>query len=288
MYYPPSELVLNTRGKVYHLDLAPHEIADTIILVGDQDRVLLVSNFFEKIEYKAQHREFVTHTGIYKGKRISVISTGIGTDNCDIVMNELDALANINLETREDHPQHKQLEFVRIGTCGILQPDIPVHSYIVSTHSYGLDNVAHFYEMSFTDKENRLKEELNSHIQWPATVHPYLIGANPSLVEKLISEKTFTGITVTSSGFYGPQGRRLRLPLAKAEINELLTSFRSDHHRITNFEMESSAIFSLGKALGHKAACICLGAANRPNLEFSKGFKKEMNELIEYVLEAIH
>jgi uridine phosphorylase len=286
MFYPSSELVLNAQGKVYHLDLAPHELADKIILVGDPDRIGLVSSFFSKIEHKAQHREFVTHTGIYKGERMSVVSTGIGTDNCDIVINELDALANINLTTREDHPNKKSLKFIRIGTCGILQPEIPIHSYIISTHAYGLDNIAHFYDISFTEEENTLREALNQHIQWPENIRPYLIQANPELVKNLSSDSTFQGITVTSSGFYGPQGRKLRLPLAKADINELLTAFRFNEQKVTNFEMESSAIFCLGKALGHQAATICLGVANRPNQEFSKGFDKEMNALIEYSLDA--
>lgn len=287
MKYPHSELVLNAKGEVYHLGLSPENIADKIILVGDQYRVELISNFFDKVDFKTQHREFVTHTGWYKGKHISVVSTGIGTDNVDITINELDALVNIDLEKREDNMAHKKLSFVRIGTCGILQPDIPVHSYLLSSHAYGLDNVAHFYPISFTDHEQSIQRTLTEHLGLPSTIVPYCSQAEPTLVERLKSEVTFEGITVTSSGFYGPQGRKLRLGLRNDQLNEQLTAFRYDGLRVINFEMESSALFALSKGLGHEATTICLGIANRPNMEFSKGYAKEMDELIQYVLERI-
>lgn len=287
MQFPPSELVLNNKNQVYHLGLSPENISDKIILVGDQDRVSMISSFFDSIEHQSQHREFVCHTGIYKGKRITVISTGIGTDNIDITLNELDALVNIDLENREEKKNLKSLDIIRIGTCGILQAQIPIHSYIVSTHAFGLDNIAHFYEIAYTDEEKKLKEELVKHLEFPAGIEPYLATSNHELTEKLISEKTFQGITVTSSGFYGPQGRQLRVKNRTVGMNEKLTSFNFMDHLVTNFEMESSAIFALGKAMGHRCATICLGVANRPKMEFSKGFNSEMKELILYVLDRI-
>ncbi|MBI2259658.1 MAG: nucleoside phosphorylase [Flavobacteriia bacterium] len=287
MKYPASELVLNNKGQVYHLGLSPEQIAENVILVGDQDRVNLVSQFFEKIEHQSQHREFVCHTGTYKGKRISVLSTGIGTDNLDIAINELDALVNIDLEKREDNAQFTSLNLVRIGTCGILQAHIPVHSYILSTHAYGLDNIAHFYPADFTEEEKKLNDLLDSYLQLPEKIKPYFVSASEELINKLNSEKTFKGITVTSSGFYAPQGRSLRLGLASENLNENLALFNYNGLKVNNFEMESSALFFLGKNLGHKVCTICLGIANRPNREFSKGYSKEMNELIQYVLERI-
>lgn len=287
MQFPPSELVLNNKNQVYHLGLSPENISDKIILVGDQDRVHLISSFFDNIENKSQHREFVCHTGFYNKKRISVISTGIGTDNIDIVVNELDALANIDLLTREEKITKKSLVLIRIGTCGILQANIPVHSYILSTHAFGLDNVAHFYRSNFSDEEKTLCKEIVNHVVFPDTIKPYLVSATPSLLHILKSSKTHLGITVTSSGFYGPQGRQLRLENSMSAMNEKLTSFQFKDHRITNFEMESSALFALGSGLGHACATICLGIANRPNMEFSKGYDKEMEGLIQYVLDRI-
>lgn len=287
MKYPSSELVLNAKGEVYHLGLSPENIADTILLVGDQDRVSLVSNFFDQVEHRSQHREFVCHTGTYKGKRISVVSSGIGTDNIDITINELDALANIDLVNRTNKTEHKKLQFIRIGTCGLLQSDLPVHSYVLSSHAIGLDNVAHFYPIEFTNSEKELAKNFHLHAGYPNTIVPYACEASENLVSKLVSEKTTKGITVTSSGFYAPQGRSLRLGLRNPDINELITSFSFETHRIVNFEMESSALFALGKAMGHEVATICLGVANRPNMEFSKGYAVEMNELIKYVLERI-
>lgn len=287
MHYPPTELVLNSEGQVYHLGLSPENLAEKIILVGDQDRVAMVSSFFEAIEHRSQHREFVCHTGWYQGKRISVLSTGIGTDNIDIVINELDALVNIDLDKREDCATVKKLELVRIGTCGILQEEIPVHSFLLSTHAVGLDNVAHFYAVPFTTQEEELLAAFEAQIALPEKIKPYLISAGTELTNRLISTRTYEGITVTSSGFYGPQGRQLRLKALTADLNEQLTGFLHDEYQVVNFEMESSALFSLGRALGHDCATICLGIANRPKKAFSKGYGSEMLSLIHYVLDRI-
>lgn len=285
MQFPASELVLDKNNKVYHLGIGPDDIADTIILVGDQYRVELISDFFDDIRFTHQHREFVTHTGSFEGKEITVISTGIGTDNIDIVINELDALVNIDLEKREEKAQKKSLNLIRIGTCGILQPSIPVHSYILSEFAFGLDNVAHFYALDFTAEEKELCQKISDHISLPKEIVPYAVKASNELIQKLNSPEVHKGITITSSGFYGPQGRQLNLKTKTQALNEKLTSFDAAELKITNFEMESSALFALGKGLGHHCATICLGIANRPNMEFSKGYDKEMNELIAYVLE---
>jgi len=287
MLFPASELVLNKEGKVYHLDLYPEEIAHKIILVGDQSRVEQVSYFFDSIEHKIQHREFVTHTGFYKGQRISAISTGIGTDNIDIVMHELDALANIDLQKRIQNTHHNTLELVRIGTCGILQADIPLHGYILSKAALGLDNVAHFYNIEFSKQEQQLQQQLIEHIELPQQVIPYYIESNSALFQQLSSEQTYSGITVTSSGFYGPQGRQLRLSTKTNKLNEQLSSFNVNDLRITNFEMESSALFALSKGMKHKSCTICLGIANRPKMEFSQGYEQEMNKLILYVIDRL-
>jgi uridine phosphorylase len=287
MQFPATELVLNERNEVYHLSLQPHQIAHKIILVGDQDRVVLISAFFDTIEHQSQHREFVCHTGTYQGKRISVLSTGIGTDNIDICIQELDALVNIDLEQRTEKPDKTMLEIVRIGTCGILQTDIPLHSYLLSTHAYGLDNVAHFYPIDYTEDEIRLRTNIDQHLDLPYGITPYLISADKDLTNRLNSSETYSGITITSSGFYGPQGRSLRLESKIKDIHVKLGKFRQDDWKIVNFEMESSAIFALGRQLGHACATICLGVANRPNKEFSTGSEREMTGLIAYVLKRI-
>jgi len=287
MYFPATELVLNERNEVYHLALNPSQLAHKVILVGDQDRVALISAFFDTIEHQSQHREFVCHTGTYQGKRISVLSTGIGTDNIDICIQELDALVNIDLEKRTEKQTKTQLEIVRIGTCGILQADIPLHSYMLSTHAYGFDNVAHFYPIDFTEQETQLRSTIDHHLDLPYGIIPYLISADKELTNRLSSSETHSGITITSSGFYGPQGRSLRLESKIKDIHVKLGSFRQDETKIVNFEMESSAIFALGRQLGHACATICLGVANRQNMMFSSGSAREMNELITYVLKRI-
>lgn len=287
MKYPATELVLNAKGQVYHLGISTGALADTVILVGDQDRVAMVSDLFDTVEHRSRHREFVCHTGMYKGKRISAISTGIGTDNIDITVNELDALANIDLIQRENLPTFKQLTLIRIGTCGILQEEVPLHSYILSSHAFGLDNIAHFYEVPQTEVELSLKEAIESQLTLPEAIHPYLIGASQELNDRLCSELTFVGVTVSSSGFYGPQGRQLRLKAKTALLNEQLTDVKLEGLKVMNFEMESSALFALGRSLGHQCATICLGIGNRPKLEFSKGYTEEMTALIRYVLDRI-
>jgi uridine phosphorylase len=287
MDYPPTELVLNAQGAVYHLGLLPAQLAHKVILVGDQDRVAKISRFFDQIEHRIQHREFVSHTGLYKGKSITVLSTGIGTDNIDICMAELDALVNIDLVSRTEKKNKKQLEIVRIGTCGMLQPDMPLHTFVLSEFALGLDNIAHFYPIESCQEEMLLLSEINNKIGFPQHIHPYLSKASKKLVSKLDSPQVTKGITVTSSGFYGPQGRSLRLASLMPQIHLDLGQFEKDGRRIVNFEMESSAIFALGKALGHECTSICLGVANRPQEVFSTGIDRAMDELILYVLERI-
>ncbi len=286
MSFQSSELVLNSKGQVYHLGLLAENISEKIIVVGDQDRVNLVSSFFDSIEHTSQHREFVCHTGIYKAKRITVLSTGIGTDNVDIVMNELDILANIDLVKKELLPKKKNLEIIRIGTCGILQSQIPVHSYILSEMALGLDNVAHYYKIDYKEEERNILESMKAHCAFPDKIEPYLISANTELNNKLHSSKTTKGITLTASGFYGPQGRSIRIPL-QSNWRECLENSEFSNHKVTNFEMESSALFALGRAMDHACTTICLGIANRPTGEFSTDYSKEMNELILYVLDRI-
>jgi uridine phosphorylase len=287
MEYPASELVLDSKGNVYHLGISPENLAHHILLVGDQDRVSAISAFFDEITHQSKHREFVCHTGTYKGKQITALSTGIGTDNIDIVINELDALVNIDLKNRINKTETTSLKLIRIGTCGILQADIDVHSYILSSHAIGIDNVAHFYPIAFNPEEKSIAGSLDSFVGFPDEIRPYCSEASVMLLKKLEGEKVHTGITVTSSGFYAPQGRSLRLGTRTAEINEKLEQFSFENHRVVNFEMESSALFALGKAMGHECITICLGIANRPRMEFSKGYEQEMNALIEYVLDRI-
>jgi uridine phosphorylase len=287
MQFPATELVLDANGAVYHLGLQPEQLARRVILVGDQDRVAKITRFFDQIDSRVQHREFVTHTGTYKGKRITVLSTGIGTDNIDICMAELDALVNIDLNNRSQKDRQISLEIVRIGTCGMLQADMPLHSFVLSTHALGLDNIAHFYPIHFTLNEQLLLDEITSQVSFPAGITPYLSEAHPDMIAKLDSAQVRKGITVTSSGFYGPQGRSLRLASKMPDIHLSLEKFKDNEKQIVNFEMESSAIFALGKALGHQCTSICLGVANRPQEIFFTGIDAAMDELITYVLERI-
>ena len=285
--FAPTELVLNSKNQVYHLGIAADDLSTKIILVGDQERVGLVSSQFDSIEFKSNHREFFCHTGVYKNKRISVISTGIGTDNIDIVVNELDAAFNINLETREEKTKQTKLELIRIGTCGLLQADIPIHSYVLSDYALGLDNIGHFYSLDYTDKEKELLKSIKDYSIFPKYIIPYIKKASSTFVEKFEAENTIKGITVTSSGFYGPQGRALRLSTNTSDLHKKLESFKYYDHRFVNFEMESSALFALGTALGHSCATICLGIANRPAKQFSSDYSSHMKELIQHVLERL-
>lgn len=283
----PSELILTQEGQIYHLGIAPDELAHKIIIVGDQARVEVVSNYFDEVTHKSQHREFSCHTGTYKGKHLSVVSTGIGTDNIDIVLNELDALVNINFNQRQENNKKVVLEIVRIGTCGILQDDIPVDSFILSSHAMGIDNLGHFYQLDVAQEDAALLEEIEKKTALPEKIHPYLTAANTELVARLASTEIVKGITITASGFYGPQGRKLRLPLAEEKMLNSFSDFRLGEHRFTNLEMECSALFALSKSLGHKAAAICLGLANRRKKEFSSNYEARIRTLIEYVLDCI-
>lgn len=282
-----SELVLTEKGAVYHLGITPEQLGDKIIIVGDQNRVGVISNRFDDVTHKSQNREFACHTGMFKGKNITVLSTGIGTDNIDIVLNELDALVNIDLNNRTTKAELTSLDIVRIGTCGILQDEIPVDSFILSTHALGIDNVGHFYKLDTTPETDELLKAIEAEIVLPKQVKPYLTPASSELNERLDNPDIKKGITVTSSGFYGPQGRALRLPLAAPKMNDSLHDFSFKNHRFSNLEMECSALFALSTALGHKATAICLGLANRRKKEFSKRYKERMDLLIDYVLERI-
>lgn len=282
-----SELVLNSSNQVYHLGISPENIADTVILVGDQDRVGQISRFFDTLLFQSRHREFVCHTGIFGGKKISALSTGIGTDNIDIVVNELDALVNIDFESKQPKKEKKKLNLIRIGTCGLLQKERELGSYILSEYALGLDNVAWFYEIKNSIEEERILGEVVNKIDFPPKVHPYLFAADKTLLDTLSSKSTTTGITITASGFYGPQGRELRLPLAKKNLRNELENLILTSNNLENFEMESSALYALSRGLGHKAVTICLGIANRPTGDFLSEYSLQMDELIEYVLKRI-
>ena len=282
-----SELILNADGSVYHLNLKPENIANDIIFVGDQDRVAEITNKFDSIEFTTQKREFKTSTGIYKGKRLSVISTGIGPDNIDIVLNELDALVNINLKTRQPKKSLTVLNIVRIGTSGSLQKDIPVDSFLMSSHGLDLNGMLHSYKIDAISNV-AIENAFVTHTNWSTKkANPILIENNCELAKKLSSQKVFTGITATAGGFYGPQGRVLRLPLQDAEINSKIDSFNFNGNRITNLEMETSAIYGLAKLLGHRAVSMNAIIANRANGTFSKNYKKVVEDLIEYSLDKL-
>ena len=280
-----SELIINDRGAVYHLDLRPEEIGSTIITVGDPDRVKEVSKYFDKIEVKQQHREFISNTGTVNNKRITVLSSGIGPDNIDIVMNELDALANIDLETRTIKPQLKTLNIIRIGTSGSLQADVPVDSFVASTHGLGVDNLLNFYRHEQNEEDKQLLHSFVTHTQMHGQMsYPYISSAAPSLLKHFV-HGFHNGITVTCPGFYGPQGRVLRLGLRSPDLINRLTEFRFGQHRITNFEMETSAIYGLGKLLGHNCLAINAIVANRVQKEFSKDGKAAVENLIKKFIE---
>lgn len=282
-----SELILNPDGSIYHLNLLPEDIADTIILVGDPDRVEQVSLFFDSIEVKKQKREFVTHTGSMNGKRLTVISTGIGTDNIDIVLNELDALVNIDLENRTVKKEFTQLNLIRIGTSGALQQEIEVDSFLISTYAIGLDSLLHFYKSDHV-QHKALQEAVMQHTQWSRNKSkPYVVGCNEELASKFISEDTHLGITVTNVGFYGPQGRQLRLNPDAIDLNDKFASFRHEEGKITNLEMETAGIYGMAKLLGHKAVSMNCIIANRALRQFSEHPKEAITSLISYTLNRI-
>ncbi|MFT3751203.1 MAG: nucleoside phosphorylase [Agriterribacter sp.] len=282
-----SELILNSRGAIYHLDLLPHELAHTIITVGDPDRVPAVSKHFDTIEYSRQHREFITHTGWIGSKNISVISTGIGTDNIDIVINELDALVNIDLTSRTIKHDFTALQIIRIGTSGSLQADIPVDSFVASSHGIGIDNLLHFYRHDNNMEEKELLQSFITQTQLHDNIAiPYISSANVGLI-KHFTQNYFNGITLTCPGFYGPQGRILRMGVSHPGFIDRLTEFSFGQHRICNFEMETSGIYGLGKILGHQCLSLSAIVANRISKTFSKDSAAAVDELIKRTLEII-
>lgn len=282
-----SELIINDRGAIYHLNCRPEEIADSIITVGDPDRVQEISKYFDKIEFNNKHREFITHTGYIGNKRLTVMSTGIGPDNIDIVVNELDALVNIDLGRRVIKGKLQTLNIIRVGTAGSLQSHIPINSFVASTHGLGLDNMINFYLQCGNDEDKQLIQAFNTHTQLHNGIcTPYINGASGALLKEFV--KNFhQGITVSCPGFYGAQGRVIRMGLAQPDLINRLTSFNFGQHQITNFEMETAAIYGLGKILGHH--CISLNAivANRVTKEFTKDLNGLMENLIKTTLEII-
>ena len=283
-----SELILNPDGSIYHLNLRPEQVADTIILVGDPNRVPRVSAYFDTIEFSTQKREFCTHTGTYKGKRLTALSTGIGPDNIDIVINELDALFNIDLHTRKPKEQLTSLNIVRFGTSGSLQADIPVDSFVLSSHGLGMDNMLHAYKNAPNVREIAMEEAFMAHTQWNTDKgRPYIVGCGETLKQRLLTDKVFEGITGTAPGFYGPQGRMLRLPVQAPTLNDKLHSFNYKGYRMTNLEMETSAIYGLSKLLGHQAVSLNAIIANRAAGTFTKDTKKVVENLIVYGLEQL-
>ena len=283
-----SELILNPDGSIYHLNLRPEQVADTIILVGDPNRVPRVSAYFDTIEFSTQKREFCTHTGTYKGKRLTALSTGIGPDNIDIVINELDALFNIDLQTRKPKERLTSLNIVRFGTSGSLQADIPVDSFVLSSHGLGMDNMLHAYKDAPNVREIAMEEAFMAHTQWNTDKgRPYIVSCGETLKQRLLTDKVFEGITGTAPGFYGPQGRMLRLPVQDPTLNDKLHSFNYKGYRMMNLEMETSAIYGLSKLLGHQAVSLNAIIANRAAGTFTKDTKKVVENLIVYGLEQL-
>jgi len=282
-----TELIINERGAIYHLNVTPDEIAKTIITVGDPDRVKEISKHFDNIECKKHHREFVTHTGYIGKKRISVVSTGIGTDNVDIVLNELDGLVNIDFESRTIKEKLTSLDIIRIGTCGALQDDMPVDSYIASTHGLGIDNLMNFYIHENNEEEKQLLHAFVTQTQLHNRFsYPYITGASMSLIKHFV-HGFHQGITVTCPGFYGPQGRVLRLGVTNPQLLNRLTDFRFGQHRITNFEMETAGIYGLGKALNHHCLSLSLIVANRLHKKFSTDVHGSVEKLLTKTLDII-
>ena len=289
--YPESELIINPDGSIFHLHVRPEQLADKVILVGDPGRVTLVASHFESKECEVESREFRTVTGTYQGKRITVLSTGIGCDNIDIVINELDALANIDFATRTDRPEHRTLELVRIGTCGGLQPFTPEGTFVASERSIGFDGLLNFYGGRDQVCDLAFEAEFVKHMAWKGNQcipHPYVVRANAELIDRIAGEEMVRGVTIAAGGFFGPQGRRLRIPLADPQQNEKIMNFvSSEGKRITNFEMESSALAGLSLLLGHKAMTCCMVIANRVAGKANPNYKNSIDNLIRLVLERI-
>lgn len=289
-YFAPSELLINDDGSVFHLHVKPEWLADKVILVGDPGRVSLVASHFENKECEVESREFHTITGTYLGKRVTVVSTGIGCDNIDIVMNELDALANINFQTRQENETFRQLQLVRIGTCGGLQPNTPVGTFVCSVKSIGFDGLLNFYAGRNAVCDLPLERAFISHMGWTGNLcapYPYVIDADADLVERIASTDMARGVTIAAGGFFGPQGRELRIPLADPHQNEKIESFAYQGLHITNFEMESSALAGLSRLMGHQATTVCMVIANRLIKEANTAYKNTIDTLIKTVLDRI-
>ena len=288
--FAESELIINADGSVFHLHVKPEHLADKVILVGDPGRVSVVAAHFENKECELESREFKTITGTYKGKRITVVSTGIGCDNIDIVMNELDALANINFETRYQHDTFRQLELVRIGTCGGLQPYTPIGTFICSEKSIGFDGLLNFYAGRNEVCDLDFEKAFIQYMGWTGNTciaHPYVIDEDPELTARIAQTDMVKGVTIAAGGFFGPQGRELRIPLADPKQNEKIENFEYKGYRITNFEMESSALAGLSRLMGHKATTVCMVIANRLAKEANSGYQNTIDTLIQKVLERI-
>ena len=281
-----SELIITPRGSIYHIDLTPDELADTVITVGDPNRVAEVSKHFDKIEVKRQHREFVSHTGYVGKKRLTVISSGIGPDNIDIVVNELDAVANIDFETRTVKQDLRSLTIIRMGTCGSLQAHVAVDSLVAGTHGIGFDNLLHYYRLENNQEEKEILQHFVTHTQLQGAIAPYIASASSHVLRHFV-DGFHNGITVTCPGFYGPQGRVLRLGLANPQLIDRLEHFRFGNHQVANFEMETSAIYGLGKLLGHHCLSVNVIVANRVTKQFSKDSKSAVEGMIKKGLEVI-
>ncbi len=286
--FPESELIINADGSIFHLHVKPAQLADKVILVGDPGRVNLVASHFDTKECEVSNREFHTITGTYKGKRITCLSTGIGCDNIDIVMNELDALANIDFSTRKEKTTHRTLSLVRVGTCGGLQPNTPTGTFIASVKSIGFDGLLNFYAGRDEASDMELEAAFKQHVGWTEKMgNPYVATACPELIDRIAKNDMVRGITIACGGFFGPQGRRLRLPLMDPKLNEKIESFDYNGLKICNFEMESSALAGLSTLMGHKAMTCCMVIANRRALKAEVNYKNDINDLIELVLERI-
>ena len=291
-HFPESELIINEDGSAFHLHLKPEHLADKVILVGDPGRVALVASYFDSIEAEAENREFKTITGTYKGKRITVQSTGIGCDNIDIVMNELDSLANIDYKTRTLKPEHRTLSIVRIGTCGGLQPECPIGTFIASAKSIGFDGLLNYYDGRDEVCDLEIEEAFKEHMNWsPKKGAPYVATADEELVNQVAGNNMLRGITIACGGFYGPQGRQIRLRIQDPDQNKKVESFRFNKNgkelKVMNFEMESSALAGLSSLLGHKAMTCCMVIANRYAQEMNTSYKNLIEDLIKLVLERI-
>lgn len=288
MVIPESELIINGDGSIFHLHLKPGQLADKVILVGDPARVDDVASRFDSVECNVSNREFHTMTGLYKGKRVSVVSHGIGTDNIDIVLNELDALMNIDFKTRTINPVFQQLTLVRIGTSGGLQPYVPIGTYVAAEKSIGFDGVIYFYADNEKVRDCPFEKALLEQLKWKLeNVHPYVVSADVSLIEQITGNDIIRGVTIAANGFYGPQGRTLRLPLYDPELNKKIELFDYDGFRITNFEMESSSLAGLAALMGHRAMTVCCIIAGRVDKNMNTSYKGSMQNLINMVLDRI-